>query len=174
MDTLEPRDGDAAPAQIAEISLVDIVSKADKLMLEGGLEKLGVAKEYIEKIRNLDGLAESNGKFLSASLETIHRMYFLQLVQLFGISEALQKRLAAKPGEDGYLADDEARAWFNKNYIEMVKESGNGYSLMMDGAQAMVRMMIAAGDAGGAPGKKRKPGFNKMLSVKPEATAASV
>lgn len=155
----------------AAIELAEMVSDQDNAMLREGLKKLGVRTETIERLRTLDGLARSSGHFLSISLEKTHRMYFLQLVHLMELSDDLRAKLMAKPGEDGYIVDDEARAAFNKNYAEMVKESGRGYALMMEGAAAMVKMMQAAkGDDDQPGGGMKKPKWGRVK--KAEATDA--
>lgn len=142
------------------IELADVVSESDNVLLRKGLTKLGISQKTLDRLKTLDGLARSSGQFLSISLEKTHRMYFLQLVQLMEVSDQLRERLLAKVGEQGYINDPEARAFFNKNYIDMVKEAGSGYKLMMEGAAAMVRMLQAAsGEQGG--GAKKKPGWGR-------------
>lgn len=166
------RDPSDLPAAPRSVELAELVSETDNIILRDGLAKLGVSSKMIERIKNLDGLATSSGKFLSVSLEKTHRMYFLQLVSLMEMGDELRERLMIPAGQEGYIANDEARAFFNKNYIDMVKEAGNGYKQMLEGAQAMVRMM-AAMQPTTPEGRKRKPGFNKMLSVSKDKNAAA-
>lgn len=155
------------------VELAQVVGEADNLILRDGLKKLGVSEKTLERLKTLDGLAKSSGHFLSISLEKTHRMYFLQLVHLMEVSDDLRERLLAKEGEKGYIGDDEARAYFNRNYAEMVKEAGSGYKLMMEGAQAMVKMLQAAkGDEELPGGGTKKPGWGRgQRSVKPTEAA---
>jgi len=157
------RSPDDMPDVETSVDLAAIISEQDNLMLRQGLEKLGVSQKTLTRLKDLDGLAKSSGMFLSVSLEKTHRMYFLQLVHLMEMADELRERLMIKAGEVGYIADDEIRAAYNKNYIEMVKEIGGGYKLTIEGAQAMVRMITAA--KGTDPtGSKKKPAFSKLVS----------
>jgi hypothetical protein len=141
------------PVDPEGVELAQMVSEADNEILRKGLKKLGVSEKMISRLKTLDGLAKSSGHFLSISLEKTHRLYFLQLLGLNEVADELRGRLLAKAGEPGYVNDDEARACFNRNYAEYVKEAGNGYKLMMEGASAMVRMLQAAkGDEDGPTG----------------------
>lgn len=150
------------------VELAEMVSDADKTFHEAGLKKLGVSDKLIERIRNLDSLAPSSGSFIALSLEKTHRSYYLQLMELMEMAQDLRARLMAKAGEPGYIGDDKARAFFNKNYIEMVKEAGRGFELMLGGAQAFVKMLMDtngenAGGNGGAT--KKKPGWRKVTPL---------
>lgn len=141
-----------------------MVSKADKIQHDLGLEKLGFSKETMQRIRDLDGLANSSGQFMAISLEKTQRSYYVQLLELMQLANKLLKRLSVEPGQEGYIADDEARAAFNKNYIEMVKEGGRGFELMLTGTQAMVRMMMDTKGKEGAPGTNKKPAWRKVAA----------
>jgi hypothetical protein len=155
--------GEVAPPAPSTIELASIVSEADNEILRAGLEKLGVSPATIEKFKNLDALAKTSGHFLSVSLEKVHRMYFLQLVNLMELGDSIRARLMIPVGQEGYLSDEEARAYANKNYIDIVKTTGDGYKNMLQGAQAIVAML--KGSSGEDPkGAKRKPGFSKLVS----------
>lgn len=153
------RDISVLPGMTPEgVELAQMVSESDNELLRKGLKKLGVSDKMLSRLKTLDGLAKSSGHFLSISLEKTHRLYFLSLIGLNEVADELRQRLLAKEGEPGYIASDESRAYFNRNYAEFVKESGNGYKLMMEGAANMVRMLQAANgdeDAGAALGKPK-------------------
>lgn len=144
------------------VELAEMVSAADKAFHELGLKKLGASDKLIERIRNLDGLAKTTGGFIAISLEKTSRSYYLQVMELMETAQNLRARLHAKAGEEGYIENDEARAFFNKNYIEMVKEAGRAYELMLSGAEAMVRMMKAATSDDDAPGATKKPRWGRV------------
>lgn len=153
----------APPIVPTSATLAEVVSEADNEMLRNGLKKLGVSAETLTKLKDLDGLAQSAGHFLSISLEKTHRMYFLQLVHLMELADSIRIRLNKPKGEEGYVESDEARAFFTKNYTDIVKEVGNGYKNMLNGAEAMVSMLSTAR---GAPvANRKKMGWRKVTAV---------
>lgn len=72
-------------------------------------------------------------------MEISWRTYYVQIVQLVDLATALQKRLSAKSGKPGYIRNAEARAMLERNYIEIVKEVGRAFELMVDASYAMIR-----------------------------------
>lgn len=79
------------------------------------------------------------GGVLLRSMEMSYKSYFSQIVQLVDLGTALQKRLSAKTGKSGYIRNAEARAMLERNYIEIVKEIGRAFELMVDASYAMIR-----------------------------------
>lgn len=148
------------------VELAQMVSESDNELLRKGLKELGVSDKMVERLKTLDGLARSSGHFLSISLEKTHRLYFLQLIGLNEVADELRTRLLAKPNEDGYITNDEARAFLNRNYAEMVKEAGNGYKIMMEGASNMVRMLAAAKGNDDPTGPTGKPKWGRVNEPK--------
>lgn len=142
------------------VELAQMVEQGDRELQEKGLRELGVSEDLLKRLKGLEGLARSSGHFIAISLETTHRSYYLQVLELMELANGLRKRLMAKGGEDGYIVDDEARAFFNKNYIEMVKEAGRAYELMLTGAQAMIKMIADTKDMEMPGGKKKKHGWD--------------
>lgn len=140
-----------------------MISEQDKELLHKGLSKLGVSESTLQKLRDLDGLAQSTGHFLSISLEKTHRMYFLQLVHLMELADSVRLRLMIPKDADGYIDKDEARAFFQKNYNDMVKEVGNGYKNMLAGAEAMVSMLSTAKQIPHA--NRKRMGWKKVTAV---------
>lgn len=159
---------DVLPEMSVEgVELAQMVSESDNEILRKGLAKLGVSETMIKRLKTLDGLAKSGGHFLSISLEKTHRLYFLQVVHLHEVTDLVRHRLMAKPGEDGHIASDETRAYFTRNYVELVKEGGSAYKLMMEGASNMVRMLQAAkGGDDETPGATGKPKWGRVRTVK--------
>ncbi len=152
------------------VELAQMVSASDNELLRKGLKELGVSDKMLERLKTLDGLARSSGHFLSISLEKTHRLYFIQLIGLNEVADELRGRLLAKSGDPGFIDNDELRSYLNRNYVEMVKEAGNGYKIMMEGATNMVRMLNAASgkDDPGAPTGKPKWGrVNEPKSAEP-------
>lgn len=149
-----------------------MVSEADKAFHEAGLKTLGASDNLLKRIRDLDGLAKTSGGFIAISLEKTARSYYVQVMELMETAHQLRQRLMAKKGEEGYVADDEARAFFNKNYLEMVKEAGRAYQLMLMGAEAMVKMLILTKGDDPSGGTKKKPGWRKVTAVEQQNAQA--
>lgn len=164
-ETLNRSPESLPPLPPQAIELAEMVSKADKIQHDLGLEKLGFSPQALQRIRDLDELASSSGQFMAISLEKTQRSYYVQLMELMQLAHKLLKRLSIEPGQEGYILDDEARAAFNKNYIEMVKEGGRGFELMLTGTQAMVKMMMDSKGKDGAPGATKKPAWRKVAAA---------
>lgn len=170
------RSPDGAPDALDEelpapkdINMALAIAEADMQAMRDGLKKMGIGEATLEKLKTLDTLAKNDGLFLSISLRTTHRMYFVQAVNLMEAADGLKKRYLdpiqdpdKAPGEmkDNKNCSDEERAYFYKCYHEMVKESGRAYSLMMAGTEAMVRMLKAAG-GGDKPKGHTKPKWHQ-------------
>lgn len=143
------------------IDLAETVAASDNILLLGKLKEMGIGEETLAKLKSLDGMATSTGKFLSISLEKTHRMYFFQLVALMEIAEKLRTTELADANIKG-----EQRAFFLKCYTDMVKEAGRGYNNMMQGAQGLVSMLLASSDKPGAPAGNSKPGWTRRMLKK--------
>lgn len=147
---------DAAPK---DIELLEMVTHAERELHQLGLKNLGVSEKVLTRLKGLEGLASSTGHFIAQSLEVTCRSYYVQILEMMEMAHDLRSKLMAQPGETGYIASDESRAFFNKNYIEMVKEAGRAFELMLTAAQAMVEMMAKAKGLELPGGKKKKHGW---------------
>jgi len=161
----------ALPPDVEPTDILDMVTKAERHLHQLGLRKVGIPETTLKRIRALQGLASSSGHFIAQSLEVTSRSYYVQILELMELAKALHKRLMAKPGEPEYIQDDEARAMFNKNYVEMVKEAGRAFELMLTAATAMVKMIADTNGTELPGGKKKKQGWaivNVTKTPKPE------
>lgn len=149
------------------ITLIEMLTEADRTEHEAGLRKMGLSKKLLDRIRNLDGLAPNTGSFFAISLDKLSRSYYVQMMELMGLSRDLYLRLSLKEGAKGYVADDEARALFNRNYTEMVKEAGRAFEIFLRAAEALVEMMIKSKPLDGPNGPKKKPGW--AITTAPKA-----
>lgn len=152
------------PMSQKDVDLALAIDDADNAILHKGLAKMGMNGKTLDKLRALDGLATSSGKFVALALEKTHRMYFMQLVGLFEIADEVRERyLTQHKDEAGKLydpvANDEVRAMYYRNYTEMVKEGGRGYKQVMDGTEALVRMIMSSKSTNGKPVKHAKPAW---------------
>lgn len=160
----------------AAMDLFEMVTDAEKKIHYAGLKKTGLSESLIKKIKSLEGLASSTGHFLAQSLEVLARSYYVQTLEMIEVASDLRAKLMAKSGEEGYVASDEARAFFNRNYAEMVKETGRAFELMLSAIQAMVKM-TAAGKGDEDPNtptrkagwKRGAPAANKIKEGAPSA-----
>jgi hypothetical protein len=176
---LMTRDPSDAPPKIppSGVQLAHVVADADAKMLIDGLQSMGIPEKTLIRLRKLDSLAQSNGHFISVSLQTTHRSYFVQVVELMEVANALKVRYLddvevdddKNPGQKKMISNnrcsDEERAYFYKCYTEMVKEGGRAYQTMMEGAQAMVRMLQAAGGNDDDQQANAKPAWHKRTGA---------
>lgn len=170
------RSPEEAPAAIVEdgvpppkdINMALAIAESDMQAMRDGLKRMGIGDSTLAKLKELDTLAKNDGLFLSISLRTTHRMYFVQAVNLMETADGLKKRYLdpvqdpdKAPGEtkENNNCNAEERAYFYKCYHEMVKESGRAYSLMMAGTEAMVRMLKAA--TGDDKPRSKKPKWHE-------------
>lgn len=112
--------------------------EADRELMANGLSKLGLKPSTIQKLRDLEGLAEGSGKFLSMSVQTMHQMFFGQMMHLFERAEHIRETFLMK--EDLPVKE---RMYWNRLYMDMVREIGKGYKLTFDGARALTEMLLA-------------------------------
>ncbi len=173
---LMDREPDSQPSGIPSPSAVNLalgIAEQDGKILLKGLKELGISERTLERLKKLDDLAQSNGHFLSVSLQTTHRMYFVQLVEMMEMAQKMKADYIdaeledpAKPGVKLSRLSHEERAWFYKCYTEMVKEAGKGYVTMMEGTKAMVMMLKAAAGDGDKPASS-KPKWHTRAAAKP-------
>lgn len=169
-DALDRRPEDLPPALGAPtLELREIVAEADRRRFRASLRKAGVSEKQLQKMKDLDGLAENTGMLLAVSLQQTHQNYIGQLFMLSEVSDELRERLRGTPHPDRvdeFLPlDAESASFLYRCYTEMVKEHGRGYQLMMEGAQAMIRMMMMAKGDDPNNGPQKKPGWGKPKKV---------
>lgn len=166
-DVLDRRTEDAPPVPPTTIELAEMVAESDRRRYRAALRRAGVSEKQLEKMKNLDGLAKNTGMLLTVSLQQTHQNYIGQLHMLSEVSDELRERLKGMIGPDGKLEplDTESASYLYRCYTEMVKEQGRGYQLMMEGAQAFIRMMMMA--KGNDPDSKvqKKPGWGAAKQV---------
>lgn len=159
---------DPEPEAEVNIELVEQVAEMDREAYRAALKQYGVSDRQLNKLKALDGLAKNGGRLLSVSLQMTHQNYVGQLHNLAEVADELKDRMSGNVMQDGSIQplDIEEHSSLARAYIECVKEAGKGYSLMMAGTEAMVRMMAAArsGNAGAQP--KAVSGWGPMKKVR--------
>jgi len=146
--------------ETASVDLLDMITRAEMEAHALGLKNAGLSVSIIKQVKNLDGLAENTGKFLTIAVKTLSSSYYVQTLELMALARKTHKRLMASKDQEGYIADDEARAWFNRNYTDMVKEAGRAFELFLHAIQAMVQMILKpVGKGDTMTGKKKIPGL---------------
>ena len=153
------------------VDIVDLIDDNEKKMLSDGLLKLGASAAIVNKLNLLDGLATSSGHFIAHALQKTHKLYFIQLVNLADEADHLKKLL-----DDDLAQTDPAkkmtnfdRAQYQRAYVDMVKEFGRGYSLNLQGAEAMVNMIFKGNPSPNGVAKRpggRRAGWGSAKSVK--------
>ena len=135
-----------------------MVSDADKqLMHQKLLDYSGSNEGIVKRLRMLDGISSGTGKFISLSTELTHRNYFFVALQLSDVSEKLHKEIM----EGKYDNNAQEKFFMIKVLAEMAKEQGRAYQLHMQGAEAMVNMIVKTkGEV--TEGPKAKPGFGVL------------
>lgn len=154
----------AAPG---DIELLEMVTQAERQLHHHGLKNLGVSEKVLKRLKGLEGLATSTGHFIAHSLEVTARSYYVQILEMMEMAHDLRAKLMIPAGQEGYISNDETRAFFNKNYIEFVKEAGRAFELMLQAAQAMVKMMLDSKALESPDGTgSRKPKWTQIQSDK--------
>lgn len=174
---LMDREPDTQPAGIPSPDAVNLalgIGEQDAKILLKGLKELGLSEATLTRLKKLDDLAQSNGHFLSVSLQTTHRMYFVQLVEMMEMAQKMKTDYIdfegtdpADPAKKFTRLSIEERAWFYKCYTEMVKEAGKGYTTMMEGTKAMVMMLKAAAGDGDKPKSAKPKWHSREAAAKP-------
>lgn len=150
---------------VGTVDLGDIVSENDTNIMRLGLKKMGASESLLKSLKQLDKLAESGGKFLAVSLQTTHRMHFVQTIASFELADRIKKLLDADDAEadpEKKLSHEDRMGYFSL-YLEMQDATGKAYTLTLKGTESMVRMMMAASKRG-YKGKAAKPGFAALKS----------
>ncbi len=145
------------------LQLVSLVSPEDTKRLINGLKAFDFSEASLEKIKSLGKLAENTGRFIAVSLEKTHQNYVVQQFGLMELAADIRKRLMIQKGQEGYVDNEETRAWLNKNYVEMVRESGRGVERMLQVAEVITRMLESASSKTKSAVTKR--GWKKVTAV---------
>ncbi len=162
-----PEDEKASVAQ--SMKLISLVSPHDTERLIKGLKAFDFSEGSLQKIRALGDLAENTGRFIAVSLEKTHQNYVVQQFGLMELAADIRKRLLIPHGQEGYVADEETRAFLHKNYTEMVRESGRGVERMLQVAEVITRMLEASSSK--AKAAKTKRGWRKVTAAETQANA---
>lgn len=149
---------DDLPEPVRGIELAETVAEMDRDIYREGLREYGVSEKQLKKLKALDGLAKDSGRLLSVSLQMTHQNYLGQLHKLADVADDLLERMKGVEIDGKYIPHaPEDQASLTKCYIECVKEAGKGYQLIMEGTQAMVRMIaVASGVSDTAPARETK------------------
>jgi hypothetical protein len=103
-----------------------------------GLEKSGVKKETIEKLRTMGEFEKNAAKFLVSSLDMMHRTIVYQGVVLFEHSEFLKKKLEKMEKDPDVKFNDWVRV--QRAYNATVDQSMKAYDRVLNGTMAMAKL----------------------------------
>lgn len=168
--TRKPGDIPASLPNVAvnALKVVSLVSPEDTERLLDGLKDFDFSAESLRKIRSLGNLATDTGRFIAVSLEKTHQNYVVQQFGLMELAADIRRQLLIPKGEDGYVEDNETRAFMNHNYVEMVRESGRGVKLSIEMAEVITRMLESASSK--VKNAKTRMGWKKVTAVEASAT----
>ncbi len=149
----------AEPPVIAEnTALGEQLLKVNREILRNGLEKAGIQKSTIEKLRAFDGFAPNAGEFLISALDLTHRSMVFLSVHL--LEEA--QRIKTDYLDDETLEHEYKIQW-QSAYNDIVEQIGKCYDRTLTGTQAMAKMI----GTDQPDKKKKKPGFKELKRVEP-------
>lgn len=146
-------------AELNDHQLAQLVIQQDREIQFRGYEKLGIDPKTIKKFRTLDGLAKTMGHFLSESVKTSYQMFSIQQIHLFERAEEVRDLLATK-------LPTEERRYYEKYYLDLVREVNRGHQMQFAAAEALVKMLAAA-KGGGAAIPQETGRKNKKLRLAP-------
>lgn len=156
----EPGD---APDSITDQQKKDaeMVKQTERLIHEG-LEKVGVPKETLDKIRTLRGLNVSGGMVIAQSVSDIYQLYYIELMCIPARrAEIRRKYLEDEPPKDGEtkaVLTPMERMFWQKADTELFEQMGKGLDRFISGTQVLLAM--ERGRKGHPTGsKKEKPAY---------------
>lgn len=137
--------------------LVNMVVETEKVIRDG-LEKVGVSKTAIARLKSFDGLNIKAGQFLVQSLQDIKNLYYVNLIGLDEMAQGIKTRYLDVNATETTTPME--RMFWQRAYNEIVDQLGKGFDRMLSGTQAMVAIQKAqSGDKGRGGGAKAKPGW---------------
>lgn len=116
----------------------EFLRKQDREITLKGFESLGVAKETVDKLRKLDGLATTAGQFLSVSVTTSYQMFMISSIHLFEETEKLRDQLNAEN-----LSADQ-RLMLRRLYLDYSREVTRSHQIQFEAAAALVQLQQGA------------------------------
>ncbi len=120
-------------------------------IIADGLEKNGISKGTIDKLKGLGSFEKSAGKFLVGSLDIAQRMVTFSTVSLFEKADHIDKNYLQNPS----VSPKDKLAW-QRMYNSCVDQMFKGYSNILSGTVAMTKL-LADGSA-----NSQKPGFKPL------------
>lgn len=143
------------PLGVQQDSYAEAMLQQDRIILRDGLEKAGISKSTIEKIKSLDGLAPNSARFLSVSLDFTHRLHIYAQAALLEEMDYIRQH---------YLRDEKLpsmeKVFWQRAYNEIADLLGKGADRTIQSTQAMMAMLSKQqGNHPGADGRKAKPGW---------------
>lgn len=147
----------------------EIVSRADRLALERGLKKMGIEEAMLAKIKSFGNIALSGGRFLAATFQLSHQLYFRQLLGLDGqldyITQILNEdRLQRDPTKKMTHTE---RVFYMRTYGNLIAESARGFKQTREGTEALVKMMHS-GTKLPSQSNRKKPGWGAPAPAEPD------
>lgn len=142
---------------VGDSMLAEQIRRQDMEIIRGGLEKAGISRATLDKLRVFDDFAPNAGRFLVASLDMSHKMMMFQNVALMEEAEFIRANYLRNEA-----LDPELRIEWQKCYNEICDILGKGYDRTLNGTQVMAK--IVAGKVRNE-GPKAKPSFTPLTAL---------
>lgn len=144
------RGQDDLPEVVRGVEIAESISDLDRDAYYSALLDYGVSEAQIKKLRSLDGLAKDSGRRMAASLQISHQNFIGQMHKLAEVRDEVQERMKSATTIEEYTM-------LAKCLVECTKEARQGHETIMEGTQAMVRMIaVASGVSDTAPARETK------------------
>lgn len=125
-------------------------------LIADGLEKNGIHKDTIAKLKGLGSFEKSAGKFLVGSLDIAQRMVTFSTVALFEKAEHIDKTYLKNP----QVSPKDKLAW-QRMYNSCVDQMFKGYNNILSGTVAMTKLISEGSNSSQKPGFSPLPGNEK-------------
>jgi hypothetical protein len=124
-------------------------------LIADGLQRNGISKETVDKLKSLGKIEQSAAQFLVGSLDMMHRMVVYTGASLMEQAENIRTEyLDPKKA----ISMKERLVW-QRLYNQVVDQMGKSYDRVLNGTTAMVKLTTPKGKDEGA---KSKPGFRPL------------
>lgn len=150
-------------ARSADIPAGDVLTAVmvnNLSIIADGLEKNGIAKVTIDKLKSLGTFEKSAGKFLVGSLDIAQRMVTFSTVALFEKADHIDKTYLQSPT----VTPKDKLAW-QRMYNSCIDQMFKGYSNILSGTVAMTKLLADGSRTSQKPGFQPLPDNEGVTSV---------
>lgn len=136
----------------------EMVKRTERLIHEG-LEKVGVPKATLDKIRTLRGIEVTGGQIIAQSVSDIYQLYYIELMSIPARREEIKRRYLDEPapesGENKAPLSPMEKMFWQRADTELFEQMGKGLDRFISGTQVLLAMQRGKIK----PLDKKRPGF---------------